>query len=112
MGMAELTSWARMGRHGWRNTGARRPPFAKQPGPGQESVWDYPRPPKIANRRQEIPAKKITKKPDETMRQFIEELSLLCLTKLDPKPNWILFEVDRPKRLPKVPALPGSIPEF
>jgi uncharacterized protein (DUF427 family) len=24
-----------------------RPPFADEPGPGQESVWDYPRPPAI-----------------------------------------------------------------
>lgn len=32
---------------GWTNTGAERPPFAREPGPGQESVWDYPRPPAI-----------------------------------------------------------------
>jgi len=32
---------------GWANTGAERPPFAIEPGPGQESVWDYPRPPAI-----------------------------------------------------------------
>lgn len=24
-----------------------RPPFAQTPGPGQESVWDYPRPPRL-----------------------------------------------------------------
>jgi uncharacterized protein (DUF427 family) len=29
----------------WRYTGHDRPPFALDPGPGQESVWDYPRPP-------------------------------------------------------------------
>jgi uncharacterized protein (DUF427 family) len=27
--------------------GSRRPPFAVVPGPGQESVWDYPRPPRV-----------------------------------------------------------------
>jgi uncharacterized protein (DUF427 family) len=32
---------------GWRYYGQRRPPFAAEPGPGQESVWDYPRPPRI-----------------------------------------------------------------
>lgn len=32
---------------GWRYHGQRRPPFAVEPGPGQESVWDYPRPPRI-----------------------------------------------------------------
>jgi uncharacterized protein (DUF427 family) len=34
---------------GWTNTGAQRPPFALEPGPGQESVWDYPRPPAIVD---------------------------------------------------------------
>ena len=29
----------------WNFTGEQRPPFAEEPGPGQESVWDYPRPP-------------------------------------------------------------------
>jgi len=31
----------------WLYHGQSRPPFAHQPGPGQESVWDYPRPPSI-----------------------------------------------------------------
>jgi uncharacterized protein (DUF427 family) len=31
----------------WRHCGQRRPTFAHEPGPGQESVWDYPRPPRI-----------------------------------------------------------------
>lgn len=38
-----------MGIFGWSNTGAERPPFAIEPGPGQESVWDYPRPPTIVS---------------------------------------------------------------
>ena len=29
----------------WQHTGNRRPDFAIEPGEGQESVWDYPRPP-------------------------------------------------------------------
>jgi uncharacterized protein (DUF427 family) len=32
---------------GWRWHGQGRPPFAVAPGPGQESVWDYPRPPRV-----------------------------------------------------------------
>ena len=28
-------------------TGQSRPDFAIEPGPGQESVWDYPRPPAL-----------------------------------------------------------------
>ena len=31
----------------WRYRGESRPPFAIEPGSGQESVWDYPRPPRI-----------------------------------------------------------------
>lgn len=32
----------------WAYDGSRRPPFADTPGPGMESVWDYPRPPRLA----------------------------------------------------------------
>ena len=31
----------------WQYTGQQRPEFAPEPGPGQESVWDYPRPPAL-----------------------------------------------------------------
>lgn len=31
----------------WIHRGSRRPPWAIPPGPGQESVWDYPRPPRL-----------------------------------------------------------------
>jgi len=31
----------------WQYRGQERPAFAEEPGPGQESVWDYPRPPAI-----------------------------------------------------------------
>lgn len=33
----------------WKYTGDVRPPFAEEPGPGQESVWDYPRPPVLVS---------------------------------------------------------------
>ena len=32
----------------WRYRGDERPPFAQDPQAGQESVWDYPRPPRVA----------------------------------------------------------------
>lgn len=32
----------------WNFRGTSRPDFAETPGPGQESVWDYPRPPALA----------------------------------------------------------------
>jgi uncharacterized protein (DUF427 family) len=38
----------------WRWRGRERPPFARTPGPGQESVWDYPRPPVLATDAREV----------------------------------------------------------
>lgn len=34
-------------RAGWTHRGAGRPSWAIEPGPNQESVWDYPRPPRM-----------------------------------------------------------------
>ena len=34
-------------RGAWRHRGRKRPDGAVEPGPGQESVWDYPRPPAV-----------------------------------------------------------------
>ncbi len=31
----------------WNHSGQQRPPFALERGPGEESVWDYPRPPAL-----------------------------------------------------------------
>ena len=38
----------------WRHVGPQRPPFAQAPGPGQESVWDYPRPPRLEADAREV----------------------------------------------------------
>lgn len=38
----------------WRWRGRERPPFAHAPGPGQESVWDYPRPPVLVADTREV----------------------------------------------------------
>lgn len=45
--MANLPEWAKKGRSQWEYFGQQRPDFAIKPKKGQESVWDYPRPPKI-----------------------------------------------------------------
>lgn len=42
-----IPDWAKRGRVGWEYTGRRRPGFAIAPEQGQESVWDYPRPPRL-----------------------------------------------------------------
>ena len=38
----------------WRHRGDVRPGFAHEPEPGQESVWDYPRPPRIEMDRRRV----------------------------------------------------------
>ena len=38
----------------WQYTGRQRPSFAFEPGPGQESVWDYPRPPRTEADAREV----------------------------------------------------------
>jgi uncharacterized protein (DUF427 family) len=35
------------GRGKWKYDGSERPPWADAPGPGQLSVWDFPRPPQV-----------------------------------------------------------------
>ena len=38
----------------WRYVGDERPPFAVAPGPGQVSVWDFPRPPRVEADAREV----------------------------------------------------------
>ena len=38
----------------WKYTGQNRPDFADEPGPGQESVWDYPRPPALVTTTEHV----------------------------------------------------------
>ncbi|MDQ6738032.1 MAG: DUF427 domain-containing protein [Gemmatimonadota bacterium] len=38
----------------WQYTGEERPSFADDPGAGQESVWDYPRPPILVRDTREV----------------------------------------------------------
>lgn len=47
MKILEVTPDVQRARSKWTYTGKVRPPFAEPPGPGQESVWDFPRPPRI-----------------------------------------------------------------
>ena len=43
-----------MARAQWRWRGTGRPPFADPPGPGQVSVWDFPRPPELVRDPRDI----------------------------------------------------------
>ena len=44
---AAIPDWLQRARSQWSMTGKNRPDFAHEPKPGQESVWDYPRPPAV-----------------------------------------------------------------
>lgn len=45
--MASTPSWLQAARDHWNWRGQKRPEFAVKPGPGQVSVWDFPRPPRL-----------------------------------------------------------------
>ena len=47
-------AWLASARDAWRWRGGERPAFAVAPGPGQESVWDYPRPPRLVPDAREV----------------------------------------------------------
>lgn len=52
--MSDQHSWISAARAQWRWDGRERPPFAVTPGPGQASVWDFPRPPRLAPDTREV----------------------------------------------------------
>ena len=52
--MTSFPDWVRRARGRWGWNGEQRPPFAEEPGPGEESVWDYPRPPRIERDDREV----------------------------------------------------------
>lgn len=45
--MTKLLDDLERARAKWTHRGGARPSWAVEPGPGQESVWDYPRPPRL-----------------------------------------------------------------
>ena len=51
---SSVPEWLQAHRASWKNRGTTRPEFAREPGPGQESVWDYPRPPAIVADQREV----------------------------------------------------------
>ena len=45
--MEQIPDWIRQAREKWEHRGKVRPAFAEPIETGQESVWDYPRPPRV-----------------------------------------------------------------
>jgi uncharacterized protein (DUF427 family) len=52
--VASLPDWIEAARAHLRWRGQERPPFAHTPAPGQTSVWDFPRPPRVAPDAREV----------------------------------------------------------
>ncbi|MGD8698857.1 MAG: DUF427 domain-containing protein [Gemmatimonadales bacterium] len=52
--MRDLPAFLRQARDGWEYRGQKRPDFAVEPRAGQESVWDYPRPPRLERDRRRV----------------------------------------------------------
>ena len=52
--MSDIPEWAQAARDSWQWRGSGRPSFAVVPGPSQVSVWDFPRPPKVAFDTREV----------------------------------------------------------
>lgn len=64
-------------RNAWLNRGQARPAAAVMPGPGQESVWDYPRPPLIVDdtRRIEVRLDGVTIADTRAAKRVLETAS-------------------------------------
>ena len=52
--MTKTPDWIAKARAHWQWRGEGRPPFAEPTGPGQVSVWDFPRPPRIESEPREV----------------------------------------------------------
>ena len=52
--MTQTPTWLEAARAHWNWRGQTRPPFAVTPGPGQVSVWDFPRPPRLVSDSREV----------------------------------------------------------
>ena len=52
--LPEVPEWVKAARSHWQWRGNSRPARAEKPGPGQVSVWDFPRPPVIVPDTREI----------------------------------------------------------
>ena len=52
--MTHFSNAVQAARDQWQWRGQARPPFATVPGPGQTSVWDFPRPPRLVVDTREV----------------------------------------------------------
>ena len=65
-------SWLDAARAHWNWRGQTRPPFAVVPGPGQVSVWDFPRPPRLVQDTREVVALQARRPDDDAGNEYQE----------------------------------------
>ncbi len=82
----------------WRNRGNERPPFADVPGDGQESVWDYPRPPAL------VADSRLVVRHEDTV--IAETRAAMRVLETASPPTFYLPPEDC--RLELMPAVPGT----
>jgi len=102
--MAEPKDWLRAARDAWQWRGQVRPAFAVQPGPGQVSVWDFPRPPRLDADSREVVIRAGEREVARTRR------AVLVLETAHP-PSWYLPWDDVARQLLR-PAAGSSFCEW
>lgn len=76
---SRLPRWLQRAQDSWTFRGQMRPPFALEPGPDQESVWDYPRPPALLT-----DSRQVVVKYDETIIADSTKSIRICETASPP----------------------------
>jgi len=93
-------AWVEAARAGWYWRGAERPPFAVEPQAGEESVWDYPRPPVVVRDTRHVVVRLTDSKKGDVVVA-------------DTRGAWRLLETSHPPTwyLPRADVDPGCIVE-
>lgn len=82
-----IPTWVERARAGWVWRGTTHPPFALEPGPNQESVWDYPRPPVLVR-----DTRRVLVKHGETL--IADTTTAIRLLETSHPPTWYLPRKD------------------
>ena len=97
-------NWLQAARDAWGWRGQQRPAFAVDPGPHQVSVWDFPRPPRLATDTREVVLRWGTVEVARTRRS-------LCVLETAHPPSFYLPLADVARHLLR-PAPGGSFCEW
>jgi uncharacterized protein (DUF427 family) len=97
--MSDIPAWAQEARDQWSWRGQARPSFAVTPGPGQVSVWEFPRPPRLVRDPREV----VVRWGD---REVVRTRGAVLVLETAHPPTWYLPWADVDRRL--LQSAPGS----